>query len=107
MMEWRHVRHVPVETAAGELVGLLSTRELLRLSPGQTTAGAQAIAVADIMQRDPDTVSPDLPLNQAFERILENPAGCLLVVAGGQLLGIVTERDLLKAAISLVPGGNR
>ena len=107
MMEWRHVRHVPVETAAGELVGLLSTRELLRLSPGQTTAGAQAIAVADIMQRDPDTVSPDLPLNQAFERILENPAGCLLVVAGGQLLGIVTERDLLKAAIALIPGGNR
>ena len=107
MMEWRHVRHVPVETAAGELVGLLSTRELLRLRPVQTAAGERAIAVADIMQRNPDTVSPDLPLNQAFLRILENSAGCLLVVAGGQLLGIVTERDLLEAAISLVPGSNR
>ncbi len=105
MMEWRHVRHVPVETAAGELVGLLSTRELLHLRSGQTTLGERAIAVADIMQRDPDTVSPDMPLDQAFARILENDAGCLLVVARGQLLGIVTERDLLEAAIALVPEG--
>ncbi len=105
MMEWRHVRHVPIETASGELVGLLSTRELLHLRSGQTTAGDRPIPVADIMQRNPVTVPPDLPLDQVFARILENDAGCLLVVARGQLLGIVTERDLLEAAVALVPTG--
>ena len=33
-----------------------------------------------------------------------NDTGCLLVVARGQLLGIVTERDLLQAAVDLIPG---
>jgi len=103
MMEWRHVRHVPVETSAGELVGLLSTRELLHLRSGETSKRDHPIPVADIMQHDPVTVSPDLPLDHAFARILENDAGCLLVVAAGQLLGIVTERDLLEAAVALVP----
>jgi len=50
---------------------------------------------------------PGLPLDQAFARILENDAGCLLVVAAGQLLGIVTERDLLEAAVTLVPAHRR
>ena len=106
MMKWRHVRHVPVETAAGELVGLLPIRELLPLHSGETTDRDHPIPVADIMQRNPDTISPDAPLEQAFARILETDAGCLLVVAGGQLLGIVTERDLLKAAVALIPGNS-
>ena len=48
-MEWRHVRHVPVENAAGELVGLLSTRELLRLHCTETEAGDQPIPVSSLM----------------------------------------------------------
>ena len=98
VMEWRHVRHVPVESASGELVGLLSTRELLH----RPLAG-DAIPVAEIMQADPPTISPDASLDDAFAQILENESGCLLVVSNRQLLGIVTERDLLHAAIELLP----
>jgi len=103
MMEWRHMRHVPVETASGELVGLLTTRELLRLRSGDLAESGQPIPVSEIMLPDPNTVTPDVPLHEAFEKILENDAGCLLVVARGQLLGIVTERDLLQAAVELIP----
>jgi CBS domain-containing protein len=103
MMEWRHVRHVPVESATGELVGLLSTRELLRLRPGGTEKQAKPIPVVEIMQRNPPTIAPEASLQDAFTRILENEAGCLLVVSGKQLLGIVTERDLLEAAVDLIP----
>jgi len=102
MMEWKHVRHVPVENAKGELVGLLSTRELLRLRSGETATRDQPVPVADIMQRNPLTMSPDVPLSEAFERMLESDSGCLLVVARGQLLGIVTERDLLEVAVEFV-----
>ena len=101
-MEWRHVRHVPVESASGELVGLLSTRELLRLPPGGVEDRAAPIPVADIMQRNPLTITPEVPLQEAFTRMLDSEAGCLLVVSGKQLLGIVTERDLLEAAVELI-----
>ena len=101
-MEWRHVRHVPVESATGELVGLLSTRELLGRHSGEAETAAEPIAVSSLMRRDPLTISPDAPLEQAFTRILASDTGCLLVVARGQLLGIVTERDLLEMAVTLI-----
>ena len=101
-MAWRHVRHVPVESASGELVGLLSTRELLRLRPGGSEDQAAPIPVAEIMQRNPLTIAPEAPLQEAFTRMLDSEAGCLLVVSGKQLLGIVTERDLLEAAVELI-----
>ena len=103
-MEWRHVRHVPVENAAGELVGLLSTRELLRLHSAETEAQNKPIPVSTVMQRDPLTISPDATLDNAFVRLLESDTGCLLVVDHGQLLGIVTERDLLEAAVARITG---
>ncbi len=101
-MEWRHVRHVPVESTTGELVGLLSTRELLDLHSGKAETAGEPIAVSTVMRRDPLTISPDAPLQQAFTRMLESDTGCLLVVARGQLLGIVTERDLLEVAVTLI-----
>ena len=101
-MEWRHVRHVPVESAAGELVGLLSTRELLRLQSAETETPDQPIPVSTVMQPNPITIPPDMPLDEAFVRMLESDTGCLLVVARGQLQGIVTERDLLEAAVAFI-----
>ena len=82
------------------LVGLLSTRELLRLQDRRSDQ--QPISVADIMQADPPTISADAPLHDAFAQMLESEAGCLMVVNGRQLLGIITERDLLEAAVELI-----
>jgi CBS domain-containing protein len=106
-MEWRHVRHVPVENAAGELVGLLSTRELLRLHSAETGAQDQPVPVSKVMQPNPLTISPNVPLSEAFVRMLQSDSGCLLVTARGQLLGIVTERDLLEAAVALLTGDRK
>jgi CBS domain-containing protein len=101
-MEWRHVRHVPVESAAGDLVGLLSTRELLRLHSAESATPDQPIPVSTVMQPNPITIPPDMLLDEAFVRMLESDTGCLLVVSRGQLQGIVTERDLLEAALVLI-----
>src|SRR6185436_19055567 len=60
VMDWRHIRHVPVEDDEGRLVGLITHRNLLRLmssgSAGKTTA---PMTVAEIMVRVPVTVSPE------------------------------------------------
>ena len=44
MMQWEHIRHVPVEDDAGHLVGLVSHRDLLSLvgsDSGRQTAGGR------------------------------------------------------------------
>lgn len=101
VMEWRHIRHVPVEDYDGTLVGLLSMRALLG-TDGTRTAGEDPVAVEAIMSRDMVTVDPDTGLSVAAQKMISAKAGCLLAVNGGKLVGIVTERDLLRAATETV-----
>lgn len=108
VMEWRHIRHVPVEDAAGRLVGLLSHRALLRAHDGAGCAGeAPTVSVESVMDRDPVTVPPDMPLPEAMARLLESDSGCLLVVSQNRLVGIATERDFLHVAAEYLEGGGR
>ena len=92
LMEWEAIRHVPVEDDAGQVVGLVDQQALLRAA-----GSAEPIAVRDVMDPTPRCVSPDLSLHEAGLAVLTSPHGVLLVVVEGQLVGIVTERDLLCA----------
>lgn len=103
VMNWRHVRHVPVESVSGELVGLLTHRALL----GALNADAELVAVEAIMDRAPVLVDPDLPVPEGMEKLLETETGCLLVVSRERLVGIVTERDLLRAGLELLQANVR
>jgi CBS domain-containing protein len=96
VMQWKHVRHVPVENDAGALVGLVSHRELLALlaSPGDP----RQRAVRDIMRPSPVTIRPSASCTDALELLRDGTLGCLPVVEKGQLVGIVTERDFLPFA---------
>jgi CBS domain-containing protein len=98
VMEWRHIRHIPVEDGGGELVGLLSTRELLRMQAALRTAGNEPLAVKHFMDEAPPTAPPDISVVEGMQRMLGHETGCLLIVDQTRLLGIVTERDLVRAA---------
>jgi CBS domain-containing protein len=53
----------------------------------------------------PETVLPETPLSVAIARMLESNIGAVLVVdAAGQLLGILSERDLLKKVAGIHEG---
>lgn len=96
VMEWKHVRHVPVEDDHGALVGLVSHRELLALlaAPGD----ARDRAVGEVMRPSPRTIRPGASCAEALELLRDGTLGCLPVVENGQLVGIVTERDFLPFA---------
>lgn len=102
VMEWRHIRHIPVEDGSGQLVGLLSTRELLRMQEAVRTAGDRTLAVKNFMDDAPPTAPPDITLVEGMQRLLAYETGCLLIVDHARLLGIVTERDLVRAAADLL-----
>lgn len=102
VMDWRHIRHVPVEDEQGHLVGLVTHRALLRLlTRGAHSRNANPLTVREIMVTNPVTVSSTTPTLEALELMRQNKVGCLPVVDDGHLVGIVTSYDFLDASARL------
>ena len=60
---------------------------------------AFAATAADMMTRDPDTVSPDATVEEAARTIAESGHNRLPVVEHGRLVGVVTRVDVLEALV--------
>lgn len=102
LMDWRHVRHVPVEDDEGRLVGLVSHRALLRLVAQGRIGRDHKVTVEEIMKRDPVTVRPETPTVDAIRMMREMKLSCLPVTHAERLVGIVTEHDLIVVASRLL-----
>jgi CBS domain-containing protein len=97
-MDWEHLRHVPVEDEDGNLVGLTTSRHLMRFMAKGTTKDSAAVAVQDIMLKEPISVSPNMGIIQAMHLMRQKRVACLPVTKDGKLVGLVTERDFLDVA---------
>jgi len=98
LMEWEHIRHVPVEDDDGKLVGLVSHRTLLRLIGTMDAKSADPIAVREIMKPSPISVAPETGVLDAITLMRKHKVSCLPVTRDEKLVGIVTERDFLDVA---------
>jgi CBS domain-containing protein len=107
LMDTHHVRHVPVVDRDGDLVGLVTQRDLAR-----SVLGAQDVLplsmqqeilrrrrVREIMATEVETVEPDEDLRTAAGMLLENKIGCLPVVEGEHLVGILAESDFVRRCV--------
>lgn len=56
--------------------------------------------VAECMSADVETVSSDQPIREAAQFMLRADAGALPVCDGGELLGMVTDRDIAVRAVA-------
>ena len=95
LLDEHRIRHLPV-VAGGRLVGVLSDRDVRSAaaeSPG-TVAGR-------IMTPDPVTVTPETRIEHAARLMLDARFGSLPVV-DGNLVGIVTYTDLLRAFVRVI-----
>jgi CBS domain-containing protein/gamma-glutamylcysteine synthetase len=93
IMVWRNVRYVAVENDKHQLVGLLASRILVRLLK---EGWQEHLTVGDVMVRDIVTVPPDMPTGDAIALLSQRNIGCLPVVSEDRLIGMVTERDIVK-----------
>jgi CBS domain-containing protein/Flp pilus assembly pilin Flp len=88
LMKESVIRHLLVCSPTGELVGIISDRDIQSRDGGQ---------VGDIMTRNPITVSPETPVGTVVTIMLARRISCVPVVDEGRLCGIVTTSDLLMA----------
>ncbi|MCH2161387.1 MAG: glutamate-cysteine ligase family protein [Phycisphaerales bacterium] len=107
LMEWKHIRHIPVEDDQHALVGMVSHRDLLhhlrRIGHGKAGDDqVPSVAVSEIMTTDPIFVSPETTTIEALRVLQEHSISCLPVVENGRLVGIVTEHDILQIAAPLL-----
>ncbi|MDX1684053.1 MAG: CBS domain-containing protein [Saprospiraceae bacterium] len=102
MMDWRKIRYTPVEDRAGNLVGLVSSRILLRYYVRRQSAGDRPVCVEDIMIQDPITIGPNVTLIEALNVMRQKRIGCLPVVDDEQLVGVITESDFLRISSRLL-----
>lgn len=105
MMDWRRIRYTPVENKEGELVGLVTSRILLRhfiKRSCENKLETNTFLVKDIMIKDPIIVSPDTNLMKAISIMNEHKIGCLPVVNDKELVGIITVVDFLRITTRLI-----
>jgi CBS domain-containing protein len=102
LMDWRHVRHVPVEGDDGELVGLVSHRALLRLVATGRLGPDRKVTVSEIMNDSPVTVTPETSTVEAIRIMREGNMACLPVVKDRKLVGLITEHDLIVVSSLLL-----
>jgi CBS domain-containing membrane protein len=85
--------HMPVVDDRGELLGIVSDRDLLAAvheEPERT--------IRDVMTRLSASVSPATPARSAADTLLALRVGCLPVLDDGHLVGVVTATDFLCVA---------
>lgn len=109
LMKRERIRRTPV-VDGGELVGIISDKDLLNASPSPATSLSiwemnyllSKITVQDVMTRDVLTVSEDTPIEEAARIMADSKIGGLPVMRAGQVVGIITETDLFKIFLELM-----
>lgn len=119
VMRDKSVRHLPVVDDAGRLLGMISDRDLrdavfapafaehLSLVARRRLRGLSAtlegLRIKDVMTWDAVTTKPEASLAQAAAVMFEGRFGSLPVVEKDELVGIITERDVLRALAETLP----
>lgn len=109
LMKAHHVRRIPVVKGT-QVVGLMTEQLVAEHMPSQATSLSvhelnyllTKTTVADIMQKNVVTISPDALLEEAAVVMREHRVSVLPVVENNVLVGIITDTDIFEAFIDVL-----
>src|SRR4030042_6686242 len=103
ILKENNFRRLPV-VDKGKLVGIITKHDLLEASPSPATSLSifelnyllSKMKAKDIMKKNPVTITPDTPFEEALKLGQEKKIGAFPVVDNGKLVGITTESDIIR-----------
>jgi acetoin utilization protein AcuB len=103
IMKENNIRRLPV-VEKGKLVGIVTKHDLLEASPSPATSLSvhelnyllSKMKVKEIMKKNPVTLTPDTPFEEALKIGQERKIGSFPVVENGKVVGIATESDIVR-----------
>jgi acetoin utilization protein AcuB len=123
VMKEKGIRHLPVIDAQDRLSGVITDRDIRSMVfavalaefmscevPGRLPGPGPALdgpRVREAMTWGAVTTTPETPIAQAAAVMFERRLGSLPVVEDGKLVGIVTERDMLRTLSTFLPSAKR
>jgi CBS domain-containing membrane protein len=107
LMRVQRIRHVPIVDGAGQLVGLVTHRDLLSkaFGGGQDLPRSirqpylRSIPVGEVMTKRVTTARPDELLSEVACLMVNKRHGCLPVLEEGALVGILTASDFVRYVV--------
>jgi CBS domain-containing protein len=85
------------------LIGVVSHRDLLRLlAEGVNNEKRAHITVREVMKENPVTITRKTPTVEAIDLMQSHNIGCLPVVDGRRLVGVITAHDFLSMSAKLL-----
>jgi acetoin utilization protein AcuB len=117
LMKERNIKHLPV-VKGGKLKGLISDRNIKEYSPSKATSLdiyelhylLAKTKIRELMTAKVITTTPDTPVEEAALLMLDKSIGCLPVLNGADLAGIISDKDIYRALVDITGvrhGGNR
>lgn len=112
LLREHQIRHLPV-VEEEKLVGIITDRDVRLVFPSALTSGPserdphdalEKLSVREIMTKQVVTVDPETSVTDAARLLLERRIGCLPVVQGNRLVGIITKTDILTAFVEIWEG---
>jgi len=103
IMKENNIRRLPI-VDKGKLVGIITKHDLLEASPSPATSLSvhelnyllSKMKVKEIMKKNPITLTPDTPFEEALKIGQDRKIGSFPVVENGKLVGIATESDIIR-----------
>jgi len=108
LMAAHHIRHIPIVSPQHTLLGLVSQRDVLAaadscvLNPPGEPSHESYVALSAIMTSPVQTADEGASLRGAALHLHKNKLGCLPIIKGGKLTGIITDADFVAIAINLM-----